>query len=758
MKKMAKKSRIWLYGAIITLLAISFGYSSFAITKNIKKSLGDSENLKNKVSFLEEKTYELGNASDAIEKEVLGIGYKTSANRSYLNLENDLTVLGATSLATTTLNGLLTLDVQSTDPSGSNGAMYYDSGTGKFRCYQAGTWTNCIGLGGGGGGSGIFTDNGDDSANLTTSTMRLGIGISALSGYKLAIGSGDAATGTLMLQNNSGSSIFYVENSGDVHTSGTIAAAGATSTLQTLDLQNLLVNTGSNHGGAIATNELEFRNTRDGIWQHASNISAATANSTAGAFYFYPLNTLDANDLVFQIDDDGGSFLFQVQYDGDASLQGNFIPNTNNAQDLGTFGVGIQDIGNGFAWRNVMASGTIYGNSLSIDGSTTSTFANGIQLTNGCVLLPDGNCAGTGSSGASIALDNLVAVAINTSLLSDANNTDDLGSYLLSWKDVYVSGTIYASTFDSDTATSTFTAGLSATALNITSTSVTSTFANGIQLTNGCILLPDGNCAGTGGGGASVALDNLVAVAINASLIADADSTYDLGSSAVRWATIYADTIDAATLQINTVSHSNEPLNVGNGTTTSTINGSSTTTLSSGLLIDNNGMIAIGGGSNTSTIVAGAAGLATSTVYSDFIINNLFSGALELQEDNGITNFLNFNVSNAATTGTLQGASIGFDSVNYLRFNALSDGQGLVWGQRMSFVDLNGMATTSLSRPQNGTTSTPFMDIQESTTSGEGTCIPVTGTDGVRYYISFDSSGLLIDTVSCLADGFNATY
>src|SRR3989344_6232481 len=31
-----------------------------------------------------------------------------------------------------------------------NGSMYYDSETNKFRCYQDGAWTNCIGSGGGG--------------------------------------------------------------------------------------------------------------------------------------------------------------------------------------------------------------------------------------------------------------------------------------------------------------------------------------------------------------------------------------------------------------------------------------------------------------------------------------------------------------------------------------------------------------------------------------------------------------------------------
>jgi parallel beta-helix repeat protein len=37
-----------------------------------------------------------------------------------------------------------------TDPAGVNGAMYYNTNTSKFRCYQAGAWADCIAAGGGG--------------------------------------------------------------------------------------------------------------------------------------------------------------------------------------------------------------------------------------------------------------------------------------------------------------------------------------------------------------------------------------------------------------------------------------------------------------------------------------------------------------------------------------------------------------------------------------------------------------------------------
>lgn len=52
--------------------------------------------------------------------------------------------------------------------------------------------------------------------------------------------------------------------------------------------------------------------------------------------------------------------------------------------------------------------------------------------------------------GANTALSNLAAVAINTSLLSDADNTDDLGSGTLRWKDIYAV-TLRTGTADANT-------------------------------------------------------------------------------------------------------------------------------------------------------------------------------------------------------------------------------------------------------------------------------------------------------------------
>lgn len=49
--------------------------------------------------------------------------------------------------------GLLKLSNQSADPTGSTGAMYYNTTTSKFRCYEGAAWANCVSSGGSPGGS-----------------------------------------------------------------------------------------------------------------------------------------------------------------------------------------------------------------------------------------------------------------------------------------------------------------------------------------------------------------------------------------------------------------------------------------------------------------------------------------------------------------------------------------------------------------------------------------------------------------------------
>ena len=65
-----------------------------------------------------------------------------------------------------------------------------------------------------------------------------------------------------------------------------------------------------------------------------------------------------------------------------------------------------------------------------------------LEIASGGTIANSGTATGFGS-GASAALDNLSSVAINTSLVSDTNNTDDLGTSSIAWKDLYIAGNIH---------------------------------------------------------------------------------------------------------------------------------------------------------------------------------------------------------------------------------------------------------------------------------------------------------------------------
>ena len=115
-------------------------------------------------------------------------------------------------------------------------------------------------------------------------------------------------------------------------------------------------------------------------------------------------------------------------------------------------------------------------------------------------------------------------------------------------------------------------------------------------------------------------------------------------------------------------------------------------------------------------------------------------------------------VSASAASNTIQAINFTSDGLAWARIEALSDGLGSVNNKRFVIHNEQGTATTSIRQSRNGATSTPLSDIKVSTASGQGSCIPLTGADGVRVYLSVSSTisasapwtGLMISTVSCL--------
>lgn len=102
-----------------------------------------------------------------------------STNLFNVNTSNSIVTIGASD----TTGAVLVLDVKtdSGDPGGgsaTNGAMYYNSNTNKFRCYEGGAWKDCVTAAGGGTTLQNTYDNSSSPATITTTAAK-GINIAA---------------------------------------------------------------------------------------------------------------------------------------------------------------------------------------------------------------------------------------------------------------------------------------------------------------------------------------------------------------------------------------------------------------------------------------------------------------------------------------------------------------------------------------------------------------------------------------------------
>src|SRR3989344_5379290 len=142
------------------------------------------------------------------------MGQYSTITSSRLSNGNSSLMLGTTlngahnTRLTINNNGLVQFSSIASEPSGSNGSIYYNSGTSKFRCYQGGGWTDCVG---GAGGGGYLTQSGSN-IYPNDNNWRVGIG-TASPGGKLGIDRG-FAVGTRFIQ--AGNTDFIVAWNGNV--------------------------------------------------------------------------------------------------------------------------------------------------------------------------------------------------------------------------------------------------------------------------------------------------------------------------------------------------------------------------------------------------------------------------------------------------------------------------------------------------------------------------------------------------------------
>lgn len=138
------------------------------------------------------------------------------------NLFNVSTSGSQISIGTSDTTGaLLVLDTKTNagDPSGTNGAIYYNSNSGKFRCFQASAWTDCIPAGASLTLQGVY-DNSTSPATITTSSgaksVRIAAGASPTADLFSVDNSGQAVT----TNGVDGVAVNYVGGAGAIEGAG----------------------------------------------------------------------------------------------------------------------------------------------------------------------------------------------------------------------------------------------------------------------------------------------------------------------------------------------------------------------------------------------------------------------------------------------------------------------------------------------------------------------------------------------------------
>jgi hypothetical protein len=126
-------------------------------------------------------TINLGTGGTAAKTVVLGSTASTSITTVQSGTGNIFIQAAGTATGTiqigtggagTSTPDLLVLDAKNDagDPTGIEGAIYYNQNTNKFRCYQNVSWTDCIGTGGVGDFEAIYANDGDKTLSVTTTT------------------------------------------------------------------------------------------------------------------------------------------------------------------------------------------------------------------------------------------------------------------------------------------------------------------------------------------------------------------------------------------------------------------------------------------------------------------------------------------------------------------------------------------------------------------------------------------------------------
>jgi len=211
-----------------------------------------------------------------------------SANAAKFNVGSIFNVDTAASKitigASDTTGTVLVLDTKTDagDPSGTNGAMYYNSNSNTFRCYQNSAWTNCIGAGGSSDADTLDTYDSTAFARLSANN--------AFTGTTFSIaGTADTAK-------------FNVGSIFNIDTSGSKIAIGASDTTGTVLILDTKTDAGDPSGSIGAmyynSNMGKFRCYEGSAWRNCMSGAAMSATTATGAWAASAAKGANATILV----------------------------------------------------------------------------------------------------------------------------------------------------------------------------------------------------------------------------------------------------------------------------------------------------------------------------------------------------------------------------------------------------------------------------------------------------------------------------